>query len=80
MTHIARKLTLSTLLPTLILVSGTWNVTTLVAAEQAPENALAAYVAKPDDSYGWKKHDAGTLGKVSYVELILTSQTWRNIP
>jgi len=40
---------------------------------------LAEYVAKPDASYGWKKIREGNLGPTSYAELILTSQTWRNI-
>ncbi len=76
----ARTSLLWTLLAALVLAVSTWNVANVVAADQAPENALAAYVAKPDDSYGWKKHDEGTLDKASYVELILTSQTWRDIP
>ncbi len=80
MTYIARKLTLMTLLPALVLAASTWNVTAVETANQAPEYALAAYIAKSDDSYGWKNHDEGTLGKTSCVELILTSQTWRDIP
>jgi len=41
--------------------------------------ALQQYVAKPDVSYQWKKRSEGTLGKGAYVELTLTSQTWRGI-
>lgn len=41
--------------------------------------ALEQYIAKPDSSYQWKKRREGTLGKGTYVELILTSQTWRDI-
>jgi PhoPQ-activated pathogenicity-related protein len=53
-------------------------------AKEAPSNAtpspaLQAYVAKPDATYQWKKRREGTLGEGSYVELILTSQTWRDI-
>ena len=44
-----------------------------------PSPALQAYVAKPDTTYQWKKRRQGTLGQGSYVELILTSQTWRDI-
>src|SRR5262245_52273190 len=40
---------------------------------------LHAYVAKPDDSYRWVKRREGTLLGVSYTELILTSQKWKDI-
>jgi len=40
---------------------------------------LADYVAKEDPSYGWKKIREGKIGSTEYAELILTSQTWRNI-
>lgn len=40
---------------------------------------LAQYVAKPDASYGWQKVREGRAGAAEYVELILTSQTWREI-
>ncbi|HEV7222879.1 MAG TPA: PhoPQ-activated protein PqaA family protein [Pirellulales bacterium] len=53
------------------------------AGEQAvaEEKALplAAYVAKPDESYRWVKRREGMLGENAYVELTLTSQTWREI-
>ncbi len=48
------------------------------AAEAAP-GALAAYVAKPDDSYHWAIRSERELGKTVATELILTSQTWRGI-
>jgi PhoPQ-activated pathogenicity-related protein len=40
---------------------------------------LRKYVELPDDSYAWKVRRRGQLGAGSYVELILTSQTWRDI-
>lgn len=43
------------------------------------DNALFRYVAKPDDSYRWTKRREGKIGKGTYVELTLTSQTWRGI-
>jgi PhoPQ-activated pathogenicity-related protein len=44
-----------------------------------PSPALQAYVSKPDATYEWKKRREGTLGEGTYAELILTSQTWRDI-
>jgi PhoPQ-activated pathogenicity-related protein len=41
--------------------------------------ALDAYVAKEDASYQWRKTREGKLGTADYAELILTSQTWRDI-
>ncbi len=52
--------------------------TTQSAAEQA-KHALADYVSKPDKSYGYVKRREGKLGKGTYVELTLTSQTWHDI-
>jgi PhoPQ-activated pathogenicity-related protein len=37
-------------------------------------------VSKPDSSYSWREVSSGRIGSASYVELILTSQTWRDIP
>ena len=45
----------------------------------ASEAPLDAYIAKEDDSYQWKKVRQSKLGSVEYAELILTSQTWRDI-
>ena len=45
----------------------------------APSDALASYVARPDKSLEWHQVDSGTVGKVEYVEYLLTSQTWRGI-
>jgi PhoPQ-activated pathogenicity-related protein len=48
-------------------------------ASATPSPALEQYVAKPDASYQWKKRREGTLGSGEFVELTLTSQTWRDI-
>lgn len=50
----------------------------LGAAE--PNDALARYVARDDDSYQWKVRREGKVGTTEFTELILTSQTWRDIP
>jgi PhoPQ-activated pathogenicity-related protein len=44
------------------------------------DGELAQYVAKPDSSYSWREVGAGRVGGADYVEAILTSQTWRDIP
>lgn len=49
------------------------------AQPESPSAALQDYVKKPDSSYGWTKRRAGKLGQGTYVELTLTSQTWRGI-
>ena len=50
---------------------------------QDPKTALtgplAQYVAAPDASYGWVKRSEGSVLGCKYVELTLTSQTWRGI-
>jgi PhoPQ-activated pathogenicity-related protein len=48
------------------------------ATDKAP-GPLAAYVAKKDDSYKWVVRRQGELAGAAYAELILTSQTWRDI-
>ena len=50
----------------------------LLAGEAAP-GALADYVNKTDASFGWVKRREGKLGSGTYVELTLTSQTWKGI-
>jgi PhoPQ-activated pathogenicity-related protein len=40
---------------------------------------LAEYVATKDDSYKWVKRSEGSVLSCKYVELTLTSQTWRGI-
>ena len=50
------------------------------AASVTPaESPLKAYVAKEDKSFHWTKRREGKLGKGTFVELTLTSQTWKNI-
>ena len=49
------------------------------ASAVEPADALAAYVEKPDDSYGWVERRKGELAGQAYVELTLTSQTWHDI-
>jgi PhoPQ-activated pathogenicity-related protein len=50
------------------------------ADQSAPtsSDALAAYIARPDSSYGWHVRSSGTVGGTRYVELIMSSQTWRD--
>jgi PhoPQ-activated pathogenicity-related protein len=45
----------------------------------AADSPLHAYIAKPDDSFRWVKRREGSLAGVSYAELTLTSQKWKNI-
>lgn len=42
-------------------------------------SALKEYVNRSDSSFAWKVRKQGSLGTGEYAELILTSQTWRNI-
>lgn len=56
-----------------------WIATPLLYGAEGKSSALAAYVQEPDDSYGWQVRREGKLGSTSYAELILTSQTWRDI-
>ena len=51
-----------------------------VLASEVSSNALADYVAAPDASYQWREVGSGRIGNVEYIELILTSQTWRGMP
>lgn len=44
------------------------------------DGPLAKYVAKPDSSYQWVKRQEREMGGVKFVELILTSQTWKSGP
>ena len=48
-------------------------------AKPAPTGELAAYIARPDESSGWRELSAGPIGNAEYVEYLLTSQTWRGI-
>lgn len=49
------------------------------AAESATDGALAKYVKKADASYKWVKRREGEIDGATFVELTLTSQTWRDI-
>jgi PhoPQ-activated pathogenicity-related protein len=42
-------------------------------------SALEEYVQRPDASYAWQVRQRGKQGAGEYAELILTSQTWRDI-
>ena len=46
---------------------------------EALTGPLAEYVAAPDASYQWVKRSEGSVATCKYVELTLTSQTWRGI-
>lgn len=48
-------------------------------AEQPDSGALMSYVARPDPSYTWREVAAGRIGSADYVELLMTSQTWRGV-
>ena len=50
-----------------------------LAVAEVTSGPLADYVAKDDGSYGWVKLREGKFGATSFTELILTSQTWRDI-
>jgi PhoPQ-activated pathogenicity-related protein len=52
--------------------------TTPILAEELT-GPLTEYVDRPDSSYGWVKRRDGELAGGRYVELTLTSQTWRDI-
>lgn len=43
-------------------------------------STLASYLAKPDSSYRWEVKREGRLRGTEFVELLLVSQTWRDIP
>jgi PhoPQ-activated pathogenicity-related protein len=48
-------------------------------AREGLSGPLAEYVAAKDDSYQWVKRSEGSVATCKYVELTLTSQTWRGI-
>jgi PhoPQ-activated pathogenicity-related protein len=54
-------------------------LTPLAAAREAATGPLAEYVAAKDDSYHWVKRSEGSVATCKYVELTLTSQTWKGI-
>jgi PhoPQ-activated pathogenicity-related protein len=49
------------------------------AAREGLSGPLAEYVAAKDDSYQWVKRTEGSVATCKYMELTLTSQTWRGI-
>jgi PhoPQ-activated pathogenicity-related protein len=49
-------------------------------AHATSESELARYVAAPDASYTWSEVNSRRVGSAKATELILTSQTWRDIP
>ena len=44
-----------------------------------PSTALRDYLVKPDDSYRWERKRTGRLKRTEFAELMLVSQTWRDI-
>src|ERR1700730_7020064 len=56
-----------------------WLVAEEAANVKSADGPLKAYVAKEDKSYHWTKRREGKLGKGTFVELTLTSKTWKNI-
>src|SRR5262245_55247481 len=49
----------------------------LRAEDLSKAGPLASYVKKADDTFTSKKRDEGKIGATEYVELIITSQTWK---
>ncbi len=42
------------------------------------QGPLHAYVKQADNSFKWEKRQEGKVGKATWVELILTSQHWKD--
>jgi len=63
-------------------VLGVCIASRVLAAEALPQklDPLTQYVAQQDDSYRWVKRREGELAGGQFVELTLTSQTWKKIP
>lgn len=74
MLHATRVILRAVTLCTALACSGT------VAAEEAAAGALASYVARSDTSFAWREVAAGRIGSTEYIELLMTSQTWREVP
>jgi PhoPQ-activated pathogenicity-related protein len=49
-----------------------------IADDTSHSSALAAYIERPDPSYGWRVRSGGKVKESRYVELIMSSQTWRD--
>lgn len=62
-----------------LLLSLAWFSTPALAEDASRPNPLLAYVEAVDDSYGWTKRREGEVGSTRFVELTLTSQTWRDV-
>ena len=60
------------------LVAACWIAIGIVPYAHA-DGELAQYVARPDSSFSWREVGSGRLDGADYVEVILTSQTWRDI-
>lgn len=64
---------------TLFLLAGRTAFSAENAAKPGPDQGpLHTYVKQADDSYKWVKRAEGTVGKATWVELILTSQHWKD--
>src|SRR5678816_4262705 len=53
---------------------------TPAGARAESRGELARYVAAPDASYAWREVNSRRVGSAEVTELVLTSQTWREIP
>jgi len=53
---------------------------TPVCARAESPSELARYVAAPDASYAWREVKSRQIGSAEVTELVVTSQTWRDIP
>lgn len=75
-----RQRTTQLLVPALIILISTSRLEAKESQAAAkPSPALEQYIAKPDATYQWTKRREGALGNGKFVELTLTSQTWRDI-
>jgi len=67
----------------LLLLFGFLLLTTSTALTQvndtSSDSALADYVALPDESHTWKLVQSARLGTAEYLEIKMTSQSWRGI-
>jgi PhoPQ-activated pathogenicity-related protein len=55
------------------------QVPAVAVGETQVEPALRAYVERVDDSFAWQVRQRTRLGGTDCIELLLTSQTWRDI-
>jgi PhoPQ-activated pathogenicity-related protein len=61
------------------IAAGLLLIPAALTAREPPAGPLAEYVAAKDDSYRWVKRSEGSVLTCKYVELTLTSQTWKGI-